>query len=182
MHAWINITHPGFSGRQDMPDDGDQWVSWEQMVAMLRAKGNADGLAAQLAREVVELRGEVAKLKQAPAVVVTELTNSEKCKATREWFMQPEQRDYNENDPVVNLAFMAGMDEGFHRACHRIACRAISADRVLGEGMVAVRRFAERCAQRDHQPDEHIGSAKCVACEAEDALRASQGGAEHGNV
>lgn len=63
MHAWINITHPGFSGRQDMPDDGDQWVSWEQMVAMLRAKGNADGRAAQLAREVVELRGEVAKLK-----------------------------------------------------------------------------------------------------------------------
>ena len=63
--------------------------------------------------------------------------------------------------------------------------RAIPADRVLGEGMMAVdreelealRRFAERCAQRDHQPDEHIGSAKCVACEAEDALRASQGGA-----
>lgn len=39
-------------------------------------------------------------------------------------------------------------------------------------GMAALRRFAERCAQRDHQPDEHIGSAKCVACEAEDALRA----------
>lgn len=63
MHAWINITHPGFSGRQDMPDDGDQWVSWEQMVATLRAKGEADGRAALLAREVVELRGEVAKLK-----------------------------------------------------------------------------------------------------------------------
>ena len=43
--------------------------------------------------------------------------------------------------------------------------------------MAALRRFAERCAQRDHQPDEHIGSAKCVACEAEDALRANQGGA-----
>lgn len=55
--------------------------------------------------------------------------------------------------------------------------RAIPADRVLGDGMVALRRFAERCAQRDHQPDEHIGTAKCVACEAEDALRASQGGA-----
>lgn len=38
--------------------------------------------------------------------------------------------------------------------------------------VVSLRRFAERCAQRDHQPDEHIGSAKCVACEAEDALRA----------
>lgn len=63
MHAWINITHPGFSGRQDMPDDGDQWVSWEQMVATLRAKGEAEGRAALLAREVVELRGEVAKLK-----------------------------------------------------------------------------------------------------------------------
>jgi hypothetical protein len=43
--------------------------------------------------------------------------------------------------------------------------------------VVVLRRFAERCAQRDHQPDEHIGSAKCVACEAEDALRANQGGA-----
>ena len=53
--------------------------------------------------------------------------------------------------------------------------RAIPADRVPGEGMAALRRFAERCAQRDHQPDEHIGSAKCVACEAEDALRANQG-------
>ena len=57
-----------------------------------------------------------------------------------------------------------------------IGVRAIPADRVLGEGMAALRRFAERCAQRDHQPDEHIGSAKCVACEAEDALRANQGG------
>lgn len=43
MHAWINITHPGFSGRQDMPDDGDQWVSWEQMVATLRANGESRG-------------------------------------------------------------------------------------------------------------------------------------------
>lgn len=58
-----------------------------------------------------------------------------------------------------------------------IGIRAIPADRVLGEGVVALRRFAERCAQRDHQPDEHIGRAKCVACEAEDALRANQGGA-----
>lgn len=54
--------------------------------------------------------------------------------------------------------------------------RAIPAGRELGEGVVALRRFAERCAQRDHQPDEHIGCAKCVACEAEDALRANQGG------
>ena len=60
-----------------------------------------------------------------------------------------------------------------------IGVRAIPADRVPGEGMAALRRFAERCAQRDHQPDEHIGSAKCVACEAEDALRANQGGSDH---
>lgn len=46
-----------------MPDDGDQWVSWEQMVATLRAKGEAEGRAALLAREVIELRGEVAKFK-----------------------------------------------------------------------------------------------------------------------
>ena len=46
----------------------------------------------------------------------------------------------------------------------------------LEEGMVSLRQFAERCTQRDHQPDEHIGSAKCVACEAEDTLRANQGG------
>ena len=65
----------------------------------------------------------------------------------------------------------------FGRALQAIRehARAIPADRVLGEGMAALRRFAERCAQRDHQPDEHIGSAKCVACEAEDALRALQG-------
>lgn len=58
-----------------------------------------------------------------------------------------------------------------------LVSRTIHADRVLGDGMAALRRFAERCAQRDHQPDEHIGSTKCVACEAEDALRANQGGA-----
>lgn len=63
MHAWINLTHPGFSGRQDMPDDGDQWISWEQMVEQVRAKGEAEGCAALLAREVIELRGEVAKFK-----------------------------------------------------------------------------------------------------------------------
>ena len=56
-----------------------------------------------------------------------------------------------------------------------IGVRTIPADCVPGDGMAALRRFAERCAQRDHQPDEHIGSAKCVACEAEDALRANQG-------
>jgi len=42
----------------------------------------------------------------------------------------------------------------------------------LEEGMVSLRQFAERCTQRDHQPDEHIGCAKCVACEAEDVLHA----------
>ena len=68
---------------------------------------------------------------EALLVLMPELTNSEKCKATREWFMQPEQRDYNKNDPVVNLAFMAGMDEGYSIAISRL--RAIPADRVLGE-------------------------------------------------
>lgn len=60
MHAWINITHPGFSGRQEMPDDGDQWVSWKHMVATLRTKGEAEGRAALLAREVAQLRADLA--------------------------------------------------------------------------------------------------------------------------
>ena len=127
--------------------------------------------AAILAREVVRLR-------EARAVVVPELTNSEKCKATREWFMQPEQRDYNENDPVVNLAFMAGMDEGFHRACHRIACRAIPADRVLGEGERRIcseelmyLRSLERYA-RKHGPESIQDVIGCL-----DHLRANQEGA-----
>jgi hypothetical protein len=50
------------------------------------------------------------------------------------------------------------------------------ASRVLGD-VEAWRRFAERCVERDHQPDEHIGDAKCIACEAEDAIRAAKGGA-----
>ena len=87
-----------------------------------------------LAREVVRLRG-------ATSVVVPELTNSEKCKATREWFMQPEQRDYNKNDPVVNLAFMAGMDEGYSIAISRV--RAIPADRVLGDGQERIHAESE---------------------------------------
>lgn len=64
MHAWINITHPGFSDAEVVIDEReDEWIPWEQMVATLRAKGAAEGRAALLAREVVELRGEVAKLK-----------------------------------------------------------------------------------------------------------------------
>lgn len=44
------------------------------LSAAVRAKGNADGRAALLAREVVELRAEVARLKQAPAVVMPDDT------------------------------------------------------------------------------------------------------------
>lgn len=54
--------------------------------------------------------------------------------------------------------------------------QAAPASRVLGD-VEAWRRFAERCVERDHQPDEHIGDAKCIACEAEDAIRAAKGGA-----
>lgn len=71
----------------------------------------------------------------------------------------PDVRAYG--DRVANLGYKLGL----HRA-----------SRVLGD-VEALRRFAERCAQRDHQPDEHIGDAKCIACEAEDALRADKGGA-----
>jgi len=88
-------------------------------------------------------------------------------------------REFLENyvegfDPGERSAALFGWREG--RRHLREHSRAIPADRVPGEGMAALRRFAERCAQRDHQPDEHIGRAKCVACEAEDALRANQGG------
>jgi hypothetical protein len=82
----------------------------------------------------------------------------------------------SEDDPLRESCFKDSR-WAYNLAVSR--ARAIPADRVLGEGMVALRRFAERCAQRDHQPDEHIGSAKCVACEAEDALRANHGGADH---
>ena len=138
--------------------------------------------AAILAREVVRLRG-------ATSVVVPELTNSEKCKATREWFMQPEQRDYNKNDPVVNLAFMAGMDEGYSIAISRL--RAIPADRVLGEGMVQVDRriiekFTSGCGEwmpgLGRCGDQYPGGKRqlCAKCmPLRDALRANQGGADH---
>lgn len=74
---------------------------------------------------------------------------------------------------MARQKFAAGRTAMYKAMCAEL--RAIPADRVLGEGVVALRRFAERCAQRDHQPDEHIGRAKCVACGAEDALRANQG-------
>ncbi len=63
MHAWINMTRPGFSCRQEMPDDGDQWIPWATMVEQVRAKGAAEGRAALLARDVIELRSEVVDLR-----------------------------------------------------------------------------------------------------------------------
>ena len=113
----------------------------------------------------------VAEEVEARRVVVPELTEEALVRAGRPYCI-------NDREPFQRGARWAA-------AFIREHSRAIPADRVLGEGMVAVdreelealRRFAERCAQRDHQPDEHIGSAKCVACEAEDALRANQGGA-----
>ena len=207
MHAWINITHPGFSGRQDIPDDGDQWVSWEQMVAMLRAKGEAEGRAALLAREVVELRGEVAKLKSLesmrsrlcaslglPADSAPE-TVAEAVKARR--VVVPEHLLHD----LAMAAWDAGAEAGivwdpdaplekrgivlctpedglensranfarhgsgspnsdFCRALQAIRehARAIPADRVLGDGMVAVdpksgagRILSERMRQISHE-------------------------------
>ena len=131
-----------------------------------------------LAREVVRLRG-------ATSVVVPELTNSEKCKATREWFMQPEQRDYNKNDPVVNLAFMAGMDEGYSIAISR--ARAIPADRVLGDGEVKMEICERDCREDDEDALEVLrvcgygqqAEMLEAAIKAHD-LRANQGGADHG--
>lgn len=99
---------------------------------------------------------------EAPAVVVPEPTSDE-------WRAIAE--NARSSDMVDFLAGAAAYSLWLRRRA-----RVIPADRVLGEGVVALRRFAERCAQRDHQPDEHIGRAKCVSCEAEDALRANQGG------
>ena len=126
----------------------------------------ADALAGSPETHVAILAREVVRLREAPSVVVPE---------------------YPENDFAIRESIRsAGGDPDFDQCVHRAgwfdlssSVRAIPADRVLGDGMAALRRFAERCAQRDHQPDEHIGSAKCVACEAEDALRANQGGADH---
>lgn len=171
MHAWINITHPGFSGRQDMPDDGDQWVSWEQMVATMRAKGEAEGRAAMLAREVVELRGEVAKLKQVPAVVVPEPTSDE-------W------RAIAENAGRADMVdFLAGA--AAYGLWLREHSRAIPSDRVLGEGEARIgmnelrmlRDFAgRRMSEREHDRLEAVRDAH------EDALRANQGGLNHVHV
>lgn len=185
MHAWINITHPGFSGRQDMPDDGDQWVSWEQMVATMRAKGEAEGRAAMLAREVVELRGEVAKLKQVPAVVVPD-----DDRPSREFL-----ENYVEGfDPGERSAALFGWREGSRHL--REHSRAIPADRALGEGMVAVDRkaldaFAEKAAfirRYPNTPPEYFrleaifkgGAPEVLALI--DALRANQGGLNHVHV
>ena len=112
--------------------------------------------------EIERLRKKIAEL-EAQAVVVPEPTHDE--------FMALAESSRIHGDLVD---FMAGA--AAYGLWLRGKIRTIPADRVPGEGMAALRRFAERCAQRDHQPDEHIGSAKCIACEAEDALRANQGG------
>lgn len=227
MHAWINITHPGFSGRQDMPDDGDQWVSWEQMVATLRAKGEAEGRAALLAREVIELRGEVAKLKPLEMILLKvsdpvqhlseavldlsakvrqmeeasrldqlEILRLTRCIAELQAnliaVVEPPavvvpdddrpSREFLGNyvegfDPGERSAAFFGWREG--RRHLRENSRAIPADRVLGDEMVAV----------DENELRHLRALEdcvrvCIASEVErshvnalDALRANQGGA-----
>jgi hypothetical protein len=125
----------------------------------------ADALAGSPETHVAILAREVVRLRESPAVVVPEIMLSDisnECGA-----MLCDDREAFRRGALWAQKFITSR------------LRPIPADRVLGEGMVALRRFAERCAQRDHQPDEHIGSAKCVACEAEDALRANHGGADH---
>jgi hypothetical protein len=144
----------------------------DQIIADALA-GSPETHVAILAREVVRLRGW-------PAVVVPPLPKPTGRRADDApvWGMPQDLEDVcrQSGNPVL-AAYQVGIRRG--HAIAENSVRPIPADRVLGEGMVALRRFAERCAQRDHQPDEHIGSAKCVACEAEDALRANHGGADH---
>jgi len=33
---YVNLSRPGFSGRQDMPDDGDEWIGYDRMVEIVR--------------------------------------------------------------------------------------------------------------------------------------------------
>ena len=134
----------------------------DEQIAEALAHG-PDTLTCILAQALTTARARVAEL-EARRVVVPEPTCDE-------W------RSIAENARSADMVdFLAGAAAYGLWLRGKIPC-SIPADRVLGEGMAALRRFAERCAQRDHQPDEHIGSAKCVACEAEDALRANQGGA-----
>lgn len=131
----------------------------------------ADALAGSPETHVAILAREVVRLREARAVVAPDLTDEQlramlANAAHRCGFVDYEPEDASVGDLEILREVRDDIASLF---------RAIPADRVLGEGMVALRRFAERCAQRDHQPDEHIGRAKCVACEAEDALRANQG-------
>jgi hypothetical protein len=131
----------------------------------------ADALAGLPETHVAILAREVVRLRESPAVVVPELTKAE-ADSLEQIAIDQSIQAYGGWDWARLIMF------GYSLASSR--ARAIPADLALGEGVGALRRFAERCAQRDHQPDEHIGSAKCVACEAEDVLRANQGGANHG--
>ena len=119
----------------------------------------ADALAGSPETHVAILAREVVRLREAPAVVVPDVNE----------IAQEIRRIDGKHDKGAGVIAEELRDWLLRHLC------IIPADRALGEGVVALRRFAERCAQRDHQPDEHIGRAKCVACEAEDALRANQG-------
>lgn len=97
----------------DYTGEGSAWVPDS------RAKGDAEGMAALLAREVVNLRGEVAKLKQATAVVVP---------------VRGVVRDLH-GEPMRGLSLQM-----YCRGWDDLASllRAIPADRVLGEGMLSI--------------------------------------------
>lgn len=205
MHAWINITHPGFSGRQEMPDDGDQWVSWEQMVATLRAKGEAEGRAALLAREVIELRGEVAKFKPLEMILakggdpVQHLSEAVLDLSAKVRSMEESSRlDQSEIlrltrcvAEVIHARLMVakidvqGMqsladsitdqemrdpDNAEKVWCEKINAwfcehsSAIPADRVLGDGMVAVPREEWERLQKFERDTKEADSRDCSDC------------------
>lgn len=39
---FINLSRPGFWARQDMPDDGDEWIGYDRMVEVVREHNEAD--------------------------------------------------------------------------------------------------------------------------------------------
>lgn len=139
----------------------------------------ADALAGSPETHVAILAREVLRLREAPAVVVPELTKAE-ADSLEQIAIDQSIQAYGGWDWARLIMF------GYSLAASR--SRAIPADRVLGEGMVAV-DLAELEALREFHDaytedgecdlDEFLQKMNSISGKIA-AIRASQGGVNHG--
>ena len=133
----------------------------------------ADALAGSPETHVAILAREVVRLREARAVVVPELTDDEIHARLLKLFpdadADPSEREWCFKDSrwAYNLAASRA--------------RAIPADRVLGEGMVAMNAIKRKCQNDDEDAIEALTfcgyGEQAELLEA--AIRANQGGADH---